>query len=371
MSEFSTQELEQRISILLEQRKLSSGTQTTDINDELQQLKHQLKGGTVPNQFQLSTAALTVDNELDNLMSSFTQLRVTAKSHRLRGSNATEEEKKVVEEQLNTALDKVTVAKNTKRAHKAGLDAAKDSKVDPFVERRHHHHEKTTGIVHDTTGVMGQHRNPHDKTHPECPGRLLSIMEAVQATGLYAHCVDIEGRKVTQDELLAVHSIDHIERVEQLRKEEYRAAAKNSLAQESVYANAHTTEAAYLSCGASMAMTEAVLANQVQNGLVVARPPGHHAEPCQCMGFCIFNNVAVAAANALKMGARKVLIVDWDVHHGKDLFFESNSAIVHVCSRLFTFDCFLFSFFFRQRHPTHVLQQSKCDVCVGSSVRQR
>jgi acetoin utilization deacetylase AcuC-like enzyme len=329
--------LEKQISILLEQKKLSTGDQTTAINQQLATLRIQMEAS---NPIQKTAAAESADCELDSLLTNFSKLRVTAKSHRLRGSNATEDEKKRVEEELNAALDRVTVAKNKKRAHKAGLDAAKDSKLDAFLNRRTttntdtdtHDDRKTTGIVHDTTGIMGQHCNPHDKTHPECPGRLLSIMEAIRCTGLYDKCRDIAGRKVTTEELLTVHPMEHIQQVEKLRNKEYRAEQVKKMAQESVYANEHTTEAAYWSCGASMAMTEAVLSGQVQNGLVVARPPGHHAEPCQCMGFCIFNNVAVAAANAVHMGAKKVLIVDWDVHHGNGTqrMFYNNDQIMYV-----------------------------------------
>ena len=323
-------EIELRIAILLEQRKLSSGEQTKDINCELQLLRHYLSQN---DSVQKSSAAVEVDAELESLLSSFTQLRVTAKSHRLRGSNATEEEKLKAEEDLNLAMDQLTEAKNKKKAHKAGYDAAKDSIIDAFVSKRHHDNIKTTGIVHDTTGIMGKHRNPHDKMHPECPGRLLSIMEAVRATGLYNYCLDIEGRKVTNEELLSVHPKEHLDEVERLRSKEHRDASKKQMANESVYANEHTTEAAYFSCGASMTMTECVLSGKVQNGLVVARPPGHHAEPCQCMGFCIFNNVAVAAANALKSeNCNKVLIVDWDVHHGNGtqrMFYE-NEHVMYV-----------------------------------------
>jgi histone deacetylase 6 len=107
----------------------------------------------------------------------------------------------------------------------------------------------------------------------------------------------------------------------------------DELESKSVYANEHSTEAAYLSCGASLAATEAVLNGTVQNALVIARPPGHHAEACQCMGFCMFNNVAVAAACAIeKWNVKKILILDWDVHHGNGTqhMFEDNPNVMYV-----------------------------------------
>ena len=385
MSEFTAKEREARVAVLLEQRKLASGDDTTTINLEIQQHRNQLKAMT-ESVLAKSPESLAAESELDSLMSSFSKLRVTAKTHRLRGSTATEDEKERVEEELNNILDQVTIAKSKRRAHQAGVDAADDALVDPWLgvttaaERRgraaaggsgsaaggsgsaaataaaggDQRRGSRTGICHDTTGLMGRHRNPQDKTHPECPGRLLSIMEAVRATGLYNECVEIPGRKAQQDELLAVHAPEHMEEVERLRNQEHRDHVKQKYARESVYANEFTTDAAYLSCGASLATVEAVIRGDIQNGLVVARPPGHHAEPCQCMGFCIFNNVAVAAAHAMNYSSslkkvddddqqddaqnhafvdcQRVLIVDWDVHHGNGTqrMFYDNPNVMYV-----------------------------------------
>jgi acetoin utilization deacetylase AcuC-like enzyme len=89
-----------------------------------------------------------------------------------------------------------------------------------------------------------------------------------------------------------------------------------------------TPRAARLAVGNLVALTQAVMDGTVQNGLAIIRPPGHHAEEHTCMGFCIYNNVAIAARLARQqMGAQRVLIVDWDVHHG--------SLAVSVCARVF------------------------------------
>ena len=77
-------------------------------------------------------------------------------------------------------------------------------------------------------------------------------------------------------------------------------------------------------------MTEAVIRGDVQNGMVVARPPGHHAEPCACMGFCFYNNVGVSVLKAQDLGTEKILIVDWDVHHGngtQEMFAEDPNVL--------------------------------------------
>jgi len=91
------------------------------------------------------------------------------------------------------------------------------------------------------------------------------------------------------------------------------------------YFNESTYEAALLAAGSTLQLTEAVLNGTVDTGFALIRPPGHHADSCKAAGFCFFNNVAIAARYAQSKGVKKILIVDWDVHHGngtQDAFYE-------------------------------------------------
>ena len=287
-----------------------------------------------------SSEHIAADAELKSLTKAFVGLRVESRAQSLRSSRRSRHPEPApdapvageVERRLEEIARELPYAKDKREAHKSGFEAAQSAYLDPFMSfpldpdlPKHisdgmRAPENTTGIVHDRDGRMGLHRNPHDTAHPECPGRLLSIMEAVRASGLIHKCADVPGRMATAEDILAVHPQEHLDFVEQLRDVGTREERSKAMSSDSVYANEHTVDAAYLSCGASLALTDAIMGGtrRVKNGMVVARPPGHHAEPCACMGFCIFNNVAVAAARAKKLGGdgTRVLIVDWDVHHG-------------------------------------------------------
>lgn len=102
----------------------------------------------------------------------------------------------------------------------------------------------------------------------------------------------------------------------------------------SLYINEHSAYAARLSCGGAIELVNAVAAGQIQNGFAIVRPPGHHAEPQKSMGFCFFNNVAVATRVVLRRHAhiKKVLILDWDVHHGNGTqrAFEYDDNVLYI-----------------------------------------
>jgi acetoin utilization deacetylase AcuC-like enzyme len=153
--------------------------------------------------------------------------------------------------------------------------------------------------------------------HPERPDRLRAIAGHLAATGLLQRCVRIGAREVRPEEVQLVHSERLVGVVGSLRAAVEEAGGAGTLDGGDTFACEHTALAASLAAGSLLELTEAVMRGTVDRGVALVRPPGHHAEPDAAQGFCLYNNVAVAAAAALSTwGARRVLIVDWDVHHG-------------------------------------------------------
>jgi len=170
-------------------------------------------------------------------------------------------------------------------------------------------------------------------------------MEHLQSRGLYERCVHVPARLITTKELEATHTPLHVKRVADTEHHEYGEAEPDSETEgdEAVYpqclyfdndtfANQHSYTAARLSCGGLVDLCEKVVDGELRNGFAVVRPPGHHAEEGKPMGFCLFNNVAVATNVIRKSRPRvkKVLIVDWDVHHGngtQNLFFSDPDVL--------------------------------------------
>jgi acetoin utilization deacetylase AcuC-like enzyme len=117
-------------------------------------------------------------------------------------------------------------------------------------------------------------------------------------------------REVSREELLRVHTADYLARLDALEGKSGHLDADTPL-------SAGSVKAAYLAAGAAIGAVECVVAGESRTALALVRPPGHHAEAGRGMGFCVLNNVAVAVAHAVAaLGAARVLIVDWDVHHG-------------------------------------------------------
>lgn len=188
----------------------------------------------------------------------------------------------------------------------------------------------TTGLVFDPRFLL--HRAPYD--HPEHPGRLAAIHGRLEAEGLAGRCVAVEAREATRAELRRIHTDAHIDAI--------AATATRDFAQldPDTYACRDSNEAALLAAGGLIDLARAVGEGRLSNGFALLRPPGHHAEADRAMGFCLFNNVAVAAKAAQAWGAasavqdsgcaRRVLIVDWDLHHGNGTqhsFWEDPSVL--------------------------------------------
>jgi acetoin utilization deacetylase AcuC-like enzyme len=146
--------------------------------------------------------------------------------------------------------------------------------------------------------------------HPEQPGRLRAI-EAALAERDWLGWGRREAPAASEEELMLVHPGEHVEGIRELCRSGGGAIDVDT------YAGAASYEAALRSAGAACAMARALLSGEAKVGFAAGRPPGHHAEPSRAMGFCLFDNVAVAAALAIsELGVERVFILDWDVHHG-------------------------------------------------------
>jgi acetoin utilization deacetylase AcuC-like enzyme len=162
------------------------------------------------------------------------------------------------------------------------------------------------------------------RMHPERPARIAAMMEMTE--GLQRSAVKHSApREASLEELALCHSEDYVAAVERT------AISERTDFDPDTHASADTWKTAKLAVGGVLTAVEAVLDGDVDNGFAIVRPPGHHALPQRAMGFCFFNNVAIAASWLVKMrGLKRVLILDWDVHHGngsQDIFFESPQVL--------------------------------------------
>ena len=152
--------------------------------------------------------------------------------------------------------------------------------------------------------------------HPECPQRLDAIADHLRATGIDIALDFHDAPVVEADCLTRAHASGYVtEILDQMRR--VHSLGEHHAIDPDTTIGGGTLQAALRSAGAAVAATDAVLAGQVDNAFCAVRPPGHHATRDQAMGFCFFNNVAVAARHALDVhGLQRVAIVDFDVHHG-------------------------------------------------------
>ena len=153
----------------------------------------------------------------------------------------------------------------------------------------------------------------HDmgRGHPESPERLISITNMLGQTDMAGRFKKIAARPAKPEELARIHSKRYIERVAQTEGQALVRLDPDTAT------CAHSYQAALMAAGGSMEAVRAVYEGEVSNAFALVRPPGHHAESSRAMGFCLFNNVAIAAQYARDvLGAGRVMIFDWDLHHG-------------------------------------------------------
>ncbi|XP_045909392.1 histone deacetylase 4 isoform X1 [Micropterus dolomieu] len=186
----------------------------------------------------------------------------------------------------------------------------------------------TTGLVYDSLMQKHQCMCGNTTIHPEHAGRIQSIWSRLQETGLRAHCECIRGRKASLEELQTVHSEAHVllYGTNPLRQKLDCSVSPMfvrlpcggiGVDSDTIWNEVHSSSAARLAVGSVVELVFKVASGELKNGFAVVRPPGHHAEESTPMGFCYFNSVAIAAKLLQqRLNVSKILIVDWDVHHG-------------------------------------------------------
>jgi acetoin utilization deacetylase AcuC-like enzyme len=180
-------------------------------------------------------------------------------------------------------------------------------------------HQRVAVVTDD---VFAEHVPPG--FHPERPERLAAALRGVAARR--GPSVHVPARPASREELAAVHDPAYLDALE-------RAFARGQgFLDADTYFSAGTHEAAWRAAGGACALVDALIDGVAPIGALLARPPGHHATADRAMGFCILNNIAVAAAHARARGLERVAIVDWDVHHGNgtQAVFERDPSVLFV-----------------------------------------
>ena len=169
--------------------------------------------------------------------------------------------------------------------------------------------------------------------HPESPNRLRAIMQQLEQSGTADRLTRIEPRKAEDEWITQIHTAAYLE----MLKAEAPATGRVSLDADTAMSPGSLT-AAYLAAGGALAAVDAILSKKVDHVFCAVRPPGHHAEAGHAMGFCLFKNVAIAARYAQKRyGLSRILIVDWDVHHGNGTqhSFEEDPSVLFFSTHQF------------------------------------
>ncbi|KAI9244363.1 hypothetical protein BDA99DRAFT_529154 [Phascolomyces articulosus] len=176
-----------------------------------------------------------------------------------------------------------------------------------------------TGYVYDV--IMSLHAQlgaPDEEPHPEDPRRIYSIYKCMEENGLLKNCTKLPIRKATEKEILSIHDPWYIKSLRQTEEMSRKELEKEERKYNSIYMNAHSHEAALYSAGGVIEACSAVVTDKVQNAFAIVRPPGHHAEFDKAMGFCLMNNVAIAARYCKTHFpyVERIMILDWDIHFG-------------------------------------------------------
>jgi len=176
---------------------------------------------------------------------------------------------------------------------------------------------KKVGFVYDDVFLL--HKMPDG--HPESSARLTAIIAALRQSELWDKLLHLKSLKAAPDDIGLVHTPSYIDRIMKF----------TGYYDPDTYVSSRSVEAALFAAGAVISAVDECKAGRIERAFCAVRPPGHHAEADRAMGFCIFNNVAVGARHAQKVGYGKVFIIDFDVHHGNGTqhIFEDDQSVFY------------------------------------------
>lgn len=171
--------------------------------------------------------------------------------------------------------------------------------------------------------------------HPEDPRRISRIYNKIKENKLLEKMFEIPIRQATNEEILRIHTNDLLHKIMSLEHKTPKELKELTNQSDSIYFNLESFKSAKLAAGGAIETCKAVVDGKVANSFAIIRPPGHHAEPDKPSGFCLFSNAAIAARYILDNypnKVKKILILDWDIHHGNGthLAFEDNKNVLYI-----------------------------------------
>ncbi len=181
-----------------------------------------------------------------------------------------------------------------------------------------------TGFIYDERFLL------HDTgpAHPECSERLSVSLAHLSKQDWFNELVQIEAQQTSMDNVLAVHDEKYVKRAEEVCR-----SGNAFLDSMDVTVCRESYDIALLAAGSVIALGDQLIDGKVNNGFALLRPPGHHAENGMALGFCLFNNIAILARHLQAChGLDKILIIDWDVHHGNGTqhLFEEDPSVLYI-----------------------------------------
>ncbi|MBW1804014.1 MAG: histone deacetylase [Deltaproteobacteria bacterium] len=187
-----------------------------------------------------------------------------------------------------------------------------------------------TGIVRDQR-YMNHHMGDY---HPESPKRLEAIYAMLEDSEMAGHFKEVPVRRAERNELEMIHAPEYVDEIAATE------GKSSSYLDPDTQTSAGSYEAALLAAGGLCEAISMVNAGELDNAFALVRPPGHHAERARAMGFCLFNNVAVGARFAQKkLDIQRILLADWDLHHGNGTqhSFESDPSVLYFSTHQYPY----------------------------------